>query len=69
LAGQSAAGKRRAVGDAWIAEGPSPVLELPSAIIAAESIFVLNPQHSAFSQIEIGEPLAFEFDLRLIEKP
>ena len=58
----------RAIGDAWIAQEPSPVLELPSAIIPAESIFLLNPQHSAFSRIEIGEPLPFEFDLRLIAK-
>jgi RES domain-containing protein len=58
----------RAIGDAWIAEEPSPVLELPSAIIPAESIFLLNPQHSAFAQIEIGEPVRFEFDLRLMAK-
>ena len=58
----------RAIGDAWIAEEPSPVLELPSAIIPAESIFLLNPQHSAFSQIEVGEPMNFEFDLRLISR-
>ena len=58
----------RAIGDAWIAQEPSPVLELPSAIIPAESIFLMNPQHSAFSQIEIGEPLLFEFDLRLIAR-
>jgi RES domain-containing protein len=56
----------RAIGDVWIAEEPSPVLELPSAIIPAENIFLLNPQHSAFAQIEIGEPVRFEFDLRLI---
>ncbi len=58
----------RAIGNAWIAEEPSPVLELPSAIIPAESIYLLNPQHSAFPQIEIGEPVRFEFDLRLISK-
>jgi RES domain-containing protein len=58
----------RAIGDAWTAEEPSPVLELPSAIIPAENIFLLNPQHSGFAQIEIGEPLRFEFDLRLMSK-
>jgi RES domain-containing protein len=55
----------RAIGDAWIAEEPSPVLELPSAVIPAESIFLLNPQHPGFSQIQIGEPFPFEFDFRL----
>jgi RES domain-containing protein len=58
----------RAIGDDWIAAEPSPVLELPSAIIPAESIFLLNPQHSAFGRIEIGEPVRFEFDLRLISR-
>lgn len=58
----------RAIGDAWIAADASPVLELPSAIIPAESIFLLNPEHSAFSRIEIGEPHWFEFDPRLIAK-
>ncbi len=58
----------RAIGDAWIAEEPSPVLELPSAVIPAENIFLLNPQHPAFEKIRIGEPVPFEFDVRLISK-
>jgi RES domain-containing protein len=58
----------RAIGDAWIAEEPSPVLELPSAIIPSEKIFLLNPQHAEFSRIEIGEPVRFEFDLRLMRR-
>ena len=58
----------RAIGDAWLAEEPSPVLELPSAVIPAENIFLLNPQHSAFAKIVIGNPLAFEFDPRLISR-
>jgi RES domain-containing protein len=58
----------RAIGDTWIADEPSPVLELPSAVIPAENIFLLNPQHSAFAKIEIGDALDFEFDLRLISR-
>lgn len=58
----------RAIGDAWIAADASAVLELPSAIIPTESIFLLNPQHSEFSQIKIGEPHDFELDRRLIAK-
>jgi len=56
----------RAIGDAWIADEPSPILELPSAVIPAENIFLLNPQHSDFAKIEVAAPLDFEFDLRLI---
>lgn len=58
----------RAIGDAWIAGEPSPVLELPSAVIPAENIFLLNPQQSAFAKIEIGSPVDFEFDPRLIDR-
>lgn len=58
----------RAIGNAWIVEEPSPVLELPSAVIPAEDIFLLNPQHSHFAKIEIGKPVDFEFDPRLIER-
>ena len=58
----------RTIGDAWIAHEPSPVLELPSAIIPAEKIYLLNPEHIAFPQIEIGEPVRFEFDWRLTAK-
>lgn len=58
----------RAIGDAWIAGEPSPVLQLPSAVIPAETIFLLNPQHSGFAEIEIGAPVDFEFDPRLIDR-
>lgn len=61
-------GDARAIGDTWIAEEPSAVLELPSAIIPAESIFLLNPEHADFAKIEIGEAQPFEFDLRLMGK-
>ena len=57
-----------AIGDAWIAEEPSPVLQVPSAVIPVENVFLLNPQHSTFGKIRIGEPLPFEFDLRLLER-
>jgi RES domain-containing protein len=58
----------RAIGDAWVAEEPSPVLEVPSAVIPAENIYLLNPQHSAFAKIQTGNPVDFEFDPRLIER-
>ncbi len=58
----------RAISDAWIAEEPSPVLELPSAVVPAENIFLLNPEHPTFAKIEIGSPLDFEFDARLISR-
>ncbi|MGA8656097.1 MAG: RES family NAD+ phosphorylase [Chthoniobacterales bacterium] len=54
-----------AVGDRWVRSGRSVVLEVPSTVIVAERIFILNPLHKDFSGIKIGEPQTFEFDSRL----
>jgi RES domain-containing protein len=54
-----------AVGDEWLRSDRSAVLEVPSAVIALERNFILNPLHKDFPQITIGKPQAFEFDSRL----
>jgi RES domain-containing protein len=54
------------IGDEWIKSGRSAVLAVPSAIIESERNYLLNPQHAAFSAIEIGAPQPFGFDLRLL---
>src|SRR5262245_27860876 len=56
-----------AIGDAWIREGRSAVLGVPSAIIEAETNFLLNPRHPDFAAIAIGRPEPFEIDRRLIK--
>jgi RES domain-containing protein len=55
----------QAVGDRWIKEAPSPVLHVPSVIIAEESNYLLNPHHPDFAQIRISKPRPFRFDPRL----
>lgn len=55
----------RAVGDRWLADGASVALQVPSAVIAGESNFVLNPAHRDIRRIE-AEPVSdFRFDPRL----
>lgn len=54
------------IGDRWVKEAPSAVLELPSIIIQSESNLLLNPAHPDFSSIAISEPVPFSFDPRLI---
>ena len=54
------------VGDAWLKDGTSAVLEVPNAIIPDESNYLLNPRHPDFAAITIGKPQPFEFDLRLL---
>ena len=56
----------QAIGDAWLKSGKSAVLRVPSAVIPAESNYLLNPAHAKFDRIRIGELERFELDLRLI---
>ena len=55
----------RAIGDAWVPEQTSAVLEVPSVIVEDESNYLINPAHPDFPSITIGEPKPFEFDARL----
>ena len=54
------------IGDRWVRESRSAVLKLPSVIISAELNYLLNPAHSDFKRIDIGTPMPFSFDPRLI---
>jgi RES domain-containing protein len=62
----------RAIGDAWIERGRTPVLRVPSAVLPfalehepLEVNYLLNPAHVEFGKIRRGAPVAFEFDARL----
>lgn len=54
------------IGDLWVKEARSAVLELPSVIIQAEPNYLLNPAHPDFNMIRIGKPVPFAFDPRLL---
>ena len=55
----------RKIGDDWIRSASSPVLQVPSAIVPAESNFLLNPLQEKFGNLVIGKPQPFHFDPRL----
>jgi RES domain-containing protein len=55
----------REAGTRWVAESRSAVLQVPSIVVDGEFNYVLNPRHTDFARLEIGEPLAFSFDPRL----
>ena len=57
-----------AIGDAWLAESKSAVLKVLSALIPAESNFLLNPRHPDFAQVSrsASMPARFTFDKRLL---
>ena len=55
----------REAGTRWVAESRSAVLRVPSIVVDGEFNYILNPRHTDFVRLEIGEPLAFSFDPRL----
>lgn len=57
--------KVRAIGDQWVSQRASVVLQVPSAVVPAESNFLLNPRHADFHKLKIGHPVPFRFDERL----
>lgn len=56
----------RVVGDRWLAEGRTCVLEVPSRIILEESNFLLDPAHPDFDRIQ-HETSPFVVDGRLVD--
>ena len=54
------------VGDDWLVSGKSAVLRVPSAIVADESNYLLNPLHPDFSRLQIHGPERFPIDRRLV---
>jgi RES domain-containing protein len=58
----------RAIGDDWVAARRSAVLRVPSALVPAESSFLLNPRHPDFGQLQIGKAVPFQFDPRFARR-
>jgi RES domain-containing protein len=58
----------QAMGSEWAKLKSSAVLAVPSAVIPAETNYLLNPTHPAFAEIEIGIAQPFITDLRLIKR-
>lgn len=53
------------IAEKWLKDKKSPVLKVPSAIIDAESNYLINPKHSAVSGIKLLRVQPFQFDQRL----
>jgi RES domain-containing protein len=54
-----------AVGSDWARSKRSAALRVPSAMVAGEFNYLLNPAHPQFSRVRIGRPEPFTFDPRL----
>ena len=53
------------LGTRWAETGATAVLIVPSAIIPAESNYLINPRHADFFKIRVGRPDPFSFDPRM----
>jgi RES domain-containing protein len=53
------------LGDWWIDSKESAVLEVPSAVVVDEHIYLINPAHPDFARIVAEPPALFHFDPRL----
>jgi RES domain-containing protein len=56
----------RALGDAWLREGSSALLRVPSAIVPDARNYLLNPAHADAARIAIVESQRAAFDPRLM---
>ena len=58
-------GSTQLIGDDFIRQNKSAVLKVPSAVVAGDYNFLLNPGHRDFSKIKVLSVEDFGFDSRL----
>lgn len=54
------------IGDTWVDQEESAILQVPSAIVPDEYNYLFNPLHPDFDRIEIGSPQDITLDSRLL---
>ncbi len=57
----------QAVGDQWVAEASSLILQVPSAAISGEYNYLFNPRHPDIVKSTLSAITAFTFDPRLVK--
>jgi len=56
----------QAIGAQWLQQVRRAVLVVPSAVVPAENNYLINPLHTDFQRITLGQPEPLETDLRLL---
>ena len=56
----------RAIGDGWIVECRSAILQVPSAVVSSECNYLVNPIHPDFARIEIHDARPCAIDPHLV---
>lgn len=55
------------IGDRFVAENKSCLLQVPSAVTKGDYNYLINPKHKEFSRIKIIEKEKFPFDKRIFK--
>lgn len=55
------------IGDKWVQEKETAILQVPSSIISEEVNYLLNPNHKDFAKIKVIKSQPFIFDSRIKE--
>jgi RES domain-containing protein len=58
--------RSRAIGDAWLARGATPLLEVPSAVVPKTRNYLFNPRHRDAGRVRIVSEIRYPLDRRLI---
>lgn len=53
------------IGDRWLAEARTPLLEVPSLIVAESTNLLMNPAHPAAANARLASVRSFSFEQRL----
>lgn len=61
-------GDTQILGDHWIRDMSSVLMEVPSVVIQTESNFLVNPGHPEFSKIAIRTGFVLKLDPRLLSE-
>jgi len=56
------------IGNCWVEGMSSAALKVPSAIVPNEFNYLLNPAHSEFCQIKLGDSIDLPVDPRVFDK-
>lgn len=57
----------QSLGDRWIKDMTSAILEVPSVIVEMEHNYLLNPAHPDYAKIAFGNGFVFKADARLFK--
>jgi RES domain-containing protein len=63
----SMAASVQTVGDDWVKDQSSLILQVPSAVVTGEYNYLFNPRHSDFNKAVFSEIMPFSYDSRLLK--